>query len=1083
MAVAVKKLRNSPFQDYVQEVSRKFKTGKSTEHTFRGALGELVEAIGHGQGVNAINEPKRVKCGAPDFIVSKKRVPVGYIETKDLGESLDKVEKSEQIQRYLKGLSNLVLTNYLEFRWYVNGQVRLNIKIGEIKTGKLSFDLSAIPEVVNLLSSFFDADVPVIKSSYELAERLAGTTKSICILIKDVYDNEPRNGWLHRWLKAFSEVLISDLDKDTFADMFAQTLAYGFFAARVHQTESSLFSRFSAAKVLPKTNPFLRQLFAEFAGVNMPDEISWAIDEIVELLKLADMNSIMKDFVEELGKNDPVVHFYETFLTAYDPKLREKRGVYYTPDPVVEYVTNSVDEILIQQFGRKKGLADDKTLILDPAVGTASFLHKVVDKIHSKFKKNAGEWDNYISDVLLERIFGFEILMAPYAVAHLKLGLQLQNTGYKFSKNQRLGVFLTNTLEESAKKSQEMLFDWISHEANAASAVKRDKPIMVVLGNPPYSGKSANNGEWINGLLRGYDSLTETQTSNYFQCEGKPLGEKNPKWLNDDYVKFIRFAQWRIQQTGHGVLAFITNHGFLDNPTFRGMRESLINDFDDIYILDLHGNAKKRESSPDGSKDENVFDIQQGVSISFFIKGLSKKESKANVHRADLYGNRDTKYNWLQKNSFSTTEWKTIEPQSPYYLFSEQNNDLWSIYSEGWKVTDIFPVNSVGITTARDSLTIHFTADEVMKTIKDFCSLSVEEAREKFSLGKDARDWKVEFAQQDLRNHKQAKSYVKKIFYRPFDVRFTFYTGVSRGFLCMPRNEVMSNMLNEDCLGIHLCRQVISDNWAHILATKGITEDCYVSNKTRERGYTFPLYINESNDGLLNGKRPNISSMLIEQLSSLLDMTFVENGQGNLEESFGPEDIMGYVYAVLHSELFRRLYNEQLKIDFPRIPFISDKDLFKKLSSLGLSLMKIHSEHSNEEIEDISFPVRGENLVDKIVYNISLNRLNINEFQYFEGVKEEHFNFQIGGYRPLEKWLKDRKGYLLDYSDIKHFKSIVNTLDMSITLIKKIDTVVNMSGGWRVLVSKKASSSEIAQVREVVMKASKNIKSTKKKVS
>lgn len=418
----------SAFDAYASELKAKIKFKEAREHAYRPALQNYVESLE--RGVDAINDAARIQCGAPDFIVHKKRVPVGYIEAKNIGESLDKVKKSDQGKRYFGSLSNLIITDYLEFRWYVKGEKRLTVRIGKAAQNKISFVPDAEAQVASLCQSFLNAEVPTIKTAEDLAHRLAGSTTNIYELIRKAYDLEEDKGWLHRWLNAFSEVLISDLDRDTFADMFAQTLAYGFFAARVHHTDESEFSRFAAAKILPKTNPFLRQLFAEFAGVNMPDEINWAVDEIIELLKLADMKSILRNFGKESAKDDPVVHFYETFLTAYDPSLREKRGVYYTPVPVVDYITGAVDEILETHFNRKNGLADDGTLILDPGVGTASFLYKVVERIHARFSKNRGTWDSYVGESLLERVFGFEILMAPYAVSHLKLGLQLRDTGY-----------------------------------------------------------------------------------------------------------------------------------------------------------------------------------------------------------------------------------------------------------------------------------------------------------------------------------------------------------------------------------------------------------------------------------------------------------------------------------------------------------------------------------------------------------------------------------------------------------------------------------------------------------------------------
>src|SRR5205807_1694706 len=432
---------------------------------------------------------------------------------------------------------------------------------------------------------------------------------------------------------------------------------------------------------------------------------------------------------------------------------------------------------------------------------------------------NAGMWSSYVRQHLLPRLFGFELLMAPYAMAHIKLAMQLaaidlpkeerSTWGYDFESDERLGIYLTNTLDEAHKRSDVLFGRYISDEANEAAKVKQSYPVMVVLGNPPYSGHSANKGDWIKDLLRGKDSQTGKVTGNYFEVDGQSLGERNPKWLNDDYVKFMRFAQWRIEKTGYGVLAFITNHGYLDNPTFRGMRQSLMQTFDDIYILDLHGNSKKKERSPDGTKDENVFDIQQGVAIGIFIKRQKKASlsSAVNIYHAHLWGSREVyekigqklliggKYHWLADHDITTTEWVRIEPQLPFYLFTPRDIDLSTEYEKSMKLTDILPVNSTGIVTARDTLTIHWDIDAAWKTVYDFVSLPSETARTKYNLDKDVRDWKVTMAQADLKSSGPSKSNLVPILYRPFDIRYTYYTGKSRGFHCMPRGDVMRHML------------------------------------------------------------------------------------------------------------------------------------------------------------------------------------------------------------------------------------------------------------------------------------------------
>lgn len=624
---------------YLKQIERALAAGNATEHTHRPALKSFIESLA--EGITATNEPKRVRCGAPDLIVTRGQTPLGYVEAKDVGVSLDKAEASEQLRRYLDSLDNLLLTDYLEFRWYVRGEQVQAAHLGTFDTqrDRLRIEPGGAEEVEQLVENFLTEVIPTVNSPKELAGRMARVARLIRETILRAFRTEGAGGSLHEQMKGFRAVLLHDLDEEQFADMYAQTICYGLFAARCNARGGGPFTRQHAAHDLPRTNPFLRKLFQHVAGPDLDDEPhAWAVDGLAELLNRTDIGAILKDFGRSTRREDPVVHFYEIFLAAYDPKMREARGVYYTPEPVVSYIVRSVDHILKTDFKLANGLADaskikikapgekgttevHKVQILDPATGTGTFLHGVVAHIFESFKRNRGMWSSYVSEHLLPRLFGFELLMAPYAVAHMKLGLQLAETGYEFETDERLRVYLTNTLEEAHEASRMPLFtQWLAAEANEASRVKQDAPVMVVLGNPPYSGHSANTGAWIANLLRGHDTMTGAATGNYFEVDGQPLGERNPKWLNDDYVKFIRFAQWRIEQTGYGVLAFISNHGYLDNPTFRGMRQSLMETFDDIYVLDLHGNSKKKERAPDGSKDKNVFDIQQGVAICLMVK-------------------------------------------------------------------------------------------------------------------------------------------------------------------------------------------------------------------------------------------------------------------------------------------------------------------------------------------------------------------------------------------------------------------------------------------------------------------------------
>ncbi|WP_199245881.1 type ISP restriction/modification enzyme [[Phormidium] sp. ETS-05] len=894
---------------YFQEISRIYKLGTATEHTYRPALQQLIESLS--PNLKAINEPKRIACGSPDFVVMQESIEIGHIEAKDIGVSLNKTEKTPQIQRYLKGLGNLILTDYIEFRWYVQGELRLTASLATIdKKKNLKADAAGITEVEQLLQQFSLAQTTQARTPKDLAKRMAGLAQLIRDAILTALKDSDRGGMLQEQLQSFQKVLIRDLTKEQFADMYAQTICYGLFAARCNTDNPLTFSRETAAFKLPKTNPFLRSIFSQIAGPELDERITWAVDTLANILQQTDMAEILKEFGKRTHKTDPVVHFYETFLAEYDPKMREARGVYYTPEPVVDYLVSSVDYILKHKFHIPQGLADatkiqithpngigtintHQVLILDPAVGTGTFIHAIIDYISEKFQTKKGMWSSYVSQHLLPRLFGFELLMAPYTVAHMKLGLQLQESGYDFSSDERLRIYLTNTLQEAFQLTEQVINfgSRIKEEAEAAKEVKQEHPVMVIIGNPPYSGHSVNTGDWITNLLKGKDIIGNTATANYFAVDGQPLGERNPKWLNDDYVKFIRFSQWRIDQTGYGVLAFITNHGYLDNPTFRGMRQSLMQSFDEIYVLDLHGNSKKQEvsPSPDRSPDQNVFDIQQGVAIGIFIKYQNNPGKLATVYHGELWGAREIyeqsqlvggKYHWLAEHDIGSTPWTKLAPSSPFYLFQPQDVAVRAEYETAAKISEIMPINTVGIVTARDALTIQWTADQVWEIVTDFVSLSPEEARQKYDLGKDTRDWKVELAQKDLRNHPFAhtpdkigpfKELTIPILYRPFDVRYTYYSGKSRGFHCMPRFETMRHMISANNLGLITSRQQSQNQvWSLIGVTNLLMESSAISNKTREINYLLPLYIypdTAAEKAMGMTRRPNLTPAFIAEFS------------------------------------------------------------------------------------------------------------------------------------------------------------------------------------------------------------------------
>jgi hypothetical protein len=977
-----------PFKTYLQSLQADLARGNASEHTHRPALKTLLESLG--ERLTATNEPKQVtECGKPDIAVYRGPVLLGYVETKDVGINLDAEERNPQLKRYRDALPNLILTDYLEFRWYVNGERRAVVSLGTVeRDGRVKAKKEALAAVGDLLAQFLALKLPSIGTAKELALRMAKLAGLMHNAALKTLEIEPDTGTLKGWLAAFEKTLVPNLSPEQFADMYSQTLTYGLFAARVSVGAGQDLRRDTAAGLLPETNPFLKRLFYHLAGPEVPPTVSWVVDDMVSLLNAADLEAVMSDFGRGSLEKDPVVHFYETFLAAYDPEKRKVRGVYYTPEPVVSYIVRAIDYLLKERFNRPWGLADRNTLILDPACGTGTFLHSVIALIYDTLcaQGQAGGWASYVSQSLLPRIFGFELLMAPYAVAHLKLGLLLKERGYDFPPGERLGVYLTNTLDEGFKKAEVLpLAGFITEESNSAARIKKDDPIEVILGNPPYAGHSANASlrreVGLTGAARTVRTFIGRLIEDYKQVDGKPLGEKNPKWLQDDYVKFLRWGQWRITQTGKGVLAMITNHGYLDNPTFRGMRQQLMQSFSEIYLLNLHGNSKKKEVCPDGSKDENVFDIQQGVAIGLFVKSPDAS-TPARVHYADLWGIREGKNQTLAQMEVGTTPWRELQPHSPHYLFVPQDMDLGAEYDRGWPVNEIFPVNSVGIVTARDSLTIHWTRKVVMDTVKDFALLDPETAREKYHLGEDARDWKVELAQKDLGKSGLKKELVTPILYRPFDVRFTYYTGHSRGFICMPRPEVMPHIIANGNIGLLWTRPMSPNYDFSVFVGNYAIDQCVAGNKSAGAGisYVGPLYLYEELGTLKNQQNlfqtsteriPNINPAFISDLSGKVGLAFIPEGRGNLETAMGPEDVFSYAYAVFHSPTYRQRYSEFLKGDFPRLPLTGDKALFKALAGLGADLVSLHlMEAPRLENFITRFPIPGPQVVEGVRYVI-----------------------------------------------------------------------------------------------------------------
>ncbi|MGI5847112.1 MAG: type ISP restriction/modification enzyme [Candidatus Cryptobacteroides sp.] len=1002
-------------QQYIESINSRYKSGLSTEHTLRGDLQQLIESIL--PGVKATNEPIRQACGAPDYIITRKDIPIGYIETKNIGDAdLDGKRKGgnkEQFDRYKASLPNLIFTDYLNFHLYRDGEFVMKIAIGEVTPKGIKPFSENFAAFEDLIENFGTYKGQTIKSSKKLAKMMAGKARLLADIMEKALtsDEDTReNSTLKNQMNAFREILIHDIEPKSFADIYAQTVAYGLFAARLHDTSLDTFSRQKAAELIPKTNPFLRSLFQYIAGYDIDDKIRWIVDDLALVFRATDMEAILKDYGKTTKTEDPIIHFYETFLSEYDPALRKSRGVWYTPKPVVNFIVRAVDDILKSEFGLVMGLADispteikvdvkgkkveqkvHKVQILDPATGTGTFLAETIRHIYKYIilEEQQGIWSDYVEEQLIPRLNGFELLMASYAMAHLKMDLVLRETGFHSDTNQRFRIYLTNSLEEHHHDTGTLWANWLSTEATEANRVKRDTPVMVVMGNPPYSVSSNNKGEWIENLVADYK---------------RDLNERNIQPLSDDYIKFIRYGQHYIDKNEIGVLAYISNNSFIDGIIHRQMRKNLLESFDKIYILDLHGNAKKKETAPDGGKDENVFDIMQGVSINIFVKtGTKKKDKLGKVFHFDLYGEREFKYDFLSQNSIYSLGWNKLENIEPNYFFVKKDFSKQKEYEKGIKLDELFKINTSGIKTHNDKDLVSFTKFE---------------------------------------------DYNERYHYRVFDDRYICYDLEK---VLRNRISVMKNILAGDNISLITTRQESTFDFQHVFISQFLIDINSISLQTKEISYVFPLYLYLEKDEQQTleeqPKRvPNLKMDIVDKIAKDLNLAFLEDDNlecdplAGVDGSFSPINILDYIYAVLHSPTYREKYKEFLKIDFPRVPYLKDRETFWQLVELGSQLRQIHLMESPVLDQRITrYPEVGDNTVDGPVYENG--KVYINKTQYFENVSETVWNFYIGGYQPAQKWLKDRRNRKLSFEDILHYQKIIVALTETGRLMKEIDEI------------------------------------------
>jgi len=999
--------------EYISKINAIYQTGQATEHSYRPALQAYLEALL--PDITATNEPKRQKCGAPDYIVTKNGIDIGYIEAKDIGMDLAKIASEPQLLRYRESLDNLILTDYLQFHFFKDSVKVAEIAIAEVKNGKITALSDNIPILENLLHAFAASESQTITDSKNLAVLLARKAKLMREVFTKALSNEEEKGGLTLQLQAFRQILIHDMPLEDFADVYAQTITYGMFTARLHSDETQPFSRTQSLQLIPNSNPFLRKLF-QYVALELEEGVKWIVDALCEVLRFTNIHDIMQDFGRQSGRDDPVIHFYETFLAEYSPDTRKSRGVWYTPEPIVNFIIRAVDEALKTCFDLPLGIADTakvtiktetidnslksgkrklekqvhKVQLLDVATGTGTFLSEVIKHIYQEnFQNQQGLWSNYVEEQLLPRLHGFEILMASYAMCHLKIHLLLEETGYipkNPLKQHRLGVYLTNSLEEAYPEAQTLFATWLSAEANAASTIKKDMPVMVAFGNPPYNVSTQNKGKWIGDLIETYKT---------------GLNEQNINPLSDDYIKFIRHAEHYVERTGYGIVAMITNNSFLDGVIHRQMRKHLLTTFDTIYIYDLHGSAKKKETSPDGSPDQNVFDIQQGVSISMFIKHKPDNKELAEVYHADLYGKRLSKFTALKQNDLYNTGFKKVHYADPYYFFVPKDFGGQKKYEKGFGLNVLFKRYNMGVASGNDE---HFVGTQ-------------KQLEKRFTNPE-----------------------IKKYAYRAFDNRWINY---DTKLLQRARFDLFRHVLNENlCFAFTRMRQKDAPN---TFISKFITCRHLFSGET----YAAPLYLypTDTTQLSLDGKparEPNLDSTIVRQIAKKLKIPFIadhEDAKADGKTAFSPLDLLDYIYAVLHSPHYRETYKSFLKIDFPRIPYPENTVDFWQLVALGRELRLLHLMESPVLRKlTTGYPENGTNKIEKISYK--QGKVSINATQYFDNVPEVAWNFYIGGYQPAQKWLKDRKDQVLDFEDILHYQKMILALQETDAIMQKIDAFI-----------------------------------------
>ena len=1031
---------------YCKEVNKLYKTG-NIESSYNKPMIDLISSFGclahdfSGERSGKTGENVDIKLWHLDEDITKIP-PFGAIEVKKIDGEDERARKQILIEAEKYG--NVILTDNIVWKFFNKDKKMYNgFKLFK-RNDKNEFELdeSKIELFVSSIKDFILSVPNNIKSSNKLAYYMAEYAKTIKTIVYNILEadsSKPMYNELYALFSKLKQDLLPELTTQAFSDMYAQTIVYGLFIARYNDKNLQTFSRGEAIENLAKESSLLKNFFQHIATSN---KLHPTLDETIDKLCYIFLITDLKQLLDKEETKDVIVHFYEDFLSFYDAEQRKSFGAYYTPVQVVRFIINMVDKALVEDFRIDGGLSNNDTIsikvksdpyqtkrkewkdekiidvpkvaILDPACGTGTFGAEIIRFVKDKYFSgpNAVFYKEWLQQEngLMSRLISFEIMMTSYVIAHLKIRRVITET----LGNQHLdadlpsNIFLTNTLAEPKsmleKNNQITFFDFsgaITDEAENADKWKARRPIQVIIGNPPYLASST----------------TPFDISNYkFETDGiTKLQERNPKWLNDDYVKFINFSEKHIQKDGKGVLAFITNNGYLDNPTFRGMRASLLRTFDKIYIVNLHGNSMKKEIAPDGTKDENVFDIMVGVSIIIGIK-TTLNSNFGKLYYSEIYGTRQNKFSILESKDIS---FKPVNIDSKTACFIPQaNEDLKSIYDKGISLVELFNIYSAGIVTGRDSLCIQNSKQDIEDIVKDFQINNEEELREKYKLGRDT-DWSVGGAVKDINNN---EPHITPISYRIFNDRWTCYTGKQNGFYCRPRGDVMNNLLRGNNVALAFTRSDKSlRDYSMIFVTDKIAESCFLTTQTSGIATITPLYI--------------ISANLLETTSNFNSKYFNILTQ-NLSKKPTPIQVFDYCYGVLNDLNYRKKYNEFLKKDYPKVPIIENQEMLEKYSNAGEKLRKLHLMETPIQ-KKLGIESDNNNLViEQVKYKNG--KVYINKNTAITGFTDEIWSFFIGGYQVLDKYLKSHKGESLDREKFTHIRKVAGIIEETIKIQKDL---------------------------------------------